>query len=143
VPRALSNARREPGHAQPPRVWSIAERRTLAWLIAFAAVVEAAAISPLVTRAAEIGATEILIVIGIGVLLFGIPRRGRLLRRAAERLRGTKDAAGAVKGEFLRGMHDDQPDARVAVVPPSAGDASPRSTRWPRRPRRPERAGRT
>jgi Sec-independent protein translocase protein TatA len=83
------------------------------------------------------GATEILIVIGIGVLLFGIPRRRRLRQKAAERLRGTKDAAGAVKGEFLRGLHDDQPDAHTAVVPPRAADASPRSTRWPRRPRQP------
>jgi hypothetical protein len=41
------------GHAQPPRVWSMAERRTLAWLVVFAIVLDAAAISPLVNGAAE------------------------------------------------------------------------------------------
>jgi Sec-independent protein translocase protein TatA len=81
------------------------------------------------------GVTEILIVIGIGVLLFGIPRRRRLRQKAAERLRGTKDAAGAVKGEFLRGLRD-EPDDLTAVGPPPAADASRRSTRWPRRSRK-------
>ena len=61
------------------------------------------------------GVTEILVVLGIIVVLFGVPRRRRVKRRAADQLRQTKDAIGTAKGEFLSGFRDEP--ARVQESP--------------------------
>jgi hypothetical protein len=79
------------------------------------------------------GATEILIVLGLIVALFGIPRRSKLRRRAADQVDKTKNAVGAVKGEFLSGLRDEPGEA--AVRDPVVGRAEPsRRKAW--RPKR-------
>jgi Sec-independent protein translocase protein TatA len=75
------------------------------------------------------GVTEILIVLGVIVVLFGIPRRAKLRRNAANRLDKTKDALGDAKGEFMSGLRD---EPREAVVP---DPVTPRQKRWGRRSR--------
>jgi Sec-independent protein translocase protein TatA len=83
------------------------------------------------------GATEILIILGIAVVLFGVPRRRKMKRKAASHLRQTKDWIGSVKGEFLSGMRDeaqprkDRDSERVVVLQEKAH----RRSTWLRRVR--------
>jgi Sec-independent protein translocase protein TatA len=82
------------------------------------------------------GVSEILIVLGLVVVLFGIPRRSKLRRKAGERLDKTKDAVGAVKGAFLGGLRDEPKKAEPVVVRADPPDgAKSKSKRWGRRSR--------
>ncbi len=82
------------------------------------------------------GATEILIVIGLIVALFGIPRRSKLRRRAADQIEKAKDSVGAVKGDFLSGLRDEpSPGAAgepVVVEAEASGRRRSSSKRWGR-----------
>ena len=69
------------------------------------------------------GVTEILIVVGVIVALFGIPRRSKLRRRASDKMAKTKDAVGSVKGDFLSGLREEPPPA-VAREPVVHAEAS-------------------
>ena len=81
------------------------------------------------------GVTEILIVVGVIVALFGIPRRSKLRRRASDQIEKTKDAVGSVKGDFLTGMRDEPPMAAarepvVVEAEASGGRAARLLKRW-------------
>ena len=77
------------------------------------------------------GVTEILVVLGIIVVLFGVPRRRKAKRRAAAHLQQTKDAIASARGEFLSGFRDDSPSAQRGPVAVSATGA--RQVPWWRR----------
>ena len=81
------------------------------------------------------GVTEILVVLGIIVVLFGVPRRRKAKRRAAAHLQQTKDALGSAKGEFLSGFRGDESRAQDGPVVVSAS-GSRRSPLWRRLLRR-------
>ena len=77
------------------------------------------------------GVTEVLVVLGIIVVLFGVPRRRKAKRRAAAHLRQTKDALGSAKGEFLSGFRDDGSGIQDGPVGVSASGG--RQSPWWRR----------
>ncbi len=85
------------------------------------------------------GATEILIVLVIGFLLFGRSRLPGMGRKAADQLRQTKDAVGEAKDEFKLGLHE--VDDAAAPLKETMREAKPRPargswlTRWLRRSR--------
>jgi Sec-independent protein translocase protein TatA len=78
------------------------------------------------------GATEILVVLAVIVVLFGIPRRRKAKRKATDHLRQTKDALGSVKGEFLSGLRDDAPP-KASVQEGTAGPRARHQSPWWRR----------
>ena len=73
------------------------------------------------------GATEILIVLVIGFLLFGRSRLPGMGRKASDQLRQTKDAVGEAKDEFKLGLHEvDDPSTPLKET---MRDAKPRPSR--------------
>ena len=81
------------------------------------------------------GATEILVVFAVIVLLFGVPRRRKIKRKAADHLHQTRDAVGSLKGEFLSGLRDEtsrKASVEEGAVTPRAG-AGQQSSWWRRR----------
>jgi sec-independent protein translocase protein TatA len=85
------------------------------------------------------GATEILIVLVIGFLLFGRSRLPGMGRKAADQLSQTKDAVGEAKDEFKLGLHEvDDPSAPLKETMREAKPRPARTswlTRWLRRSR--------
>jgi sec-independent protein translocase protein TatA len=69
------------------------------------------------------GPTEILIVVVLGVLLFGSSRLPGMARGAGKHLGKTKDAVGTFKDEFESGMREIDP---VAPIRETMRDADPR-----------------
>jgi Sec-independent protein translocase protein TatA len=80
------------------------------------------------------GVTEILIVLGLIVALFGIPRRSKLRRKATDRLGKSKDAVGAVKDEFLSGLRE-EPETTAAGKPGVVQTDAGERAWWRRRSR--------
>jgi Sec-independent protein translocase protein TatA len=84
------------------------------------------------------GVTEILVVLAVIVLLFGVPRRRKMKRKAVDHLRQTGEAVGSVKGEFLSGLREEA--SRKASIPEGVAgpraSASHQSSWWHRRLRR-------
>jgi Sec-independent protein translocase protein TatA len=77
------------------------------------------------------GVTEVLVVLGIMVVLFGAPRRRKVKRRAAAHLRQTKDAIGSAKVDFLSGFRDDGSRVQDSPVAVSASGGR-QSSLWRR-----------
>ncbi len=74
------------------------------------------------------GATEILIIIAIIVLLFGSTRLPKIARGTGKHLRKTKDSVGTFKDEFESGMREIDP---VSPIKETMRDADPRTTPAP------------
>ena len=74
------------------------------------------------------GATEILIIIAIIVLLFGSTRLPKIARGTGKHLRKTKDSVGTFKDEFESGMREIDP---VSPIKDTMRDADPRTTPAP------------
>jgi sec-independent protein translocase protein TatA len=69
------------------------------------------------------GATEILIIVVIIVLLFGSSRLPGIARGTGKHLRKTKDSVGTFKDEFESGMRSIDP---VSPIKETMRDADPR-----------------
>lgn len=69
------------------------------------------------------GATEILIIVAIIVLLFGSTRLPGIARGTGRHLRKTKDSVGTFKEEFESGMREIDP---VTPLKETMRDADPR-----------------
>jgi sec-independent protein translocase protein TatA len=74
------------------------------------------------------GATEILIIVAIIVLLFGSTRLPKIARGTGKHLRKTKDSVGTFKDEFESGMREIDP---VSPIKETMRDADPRTTPAP------------
>jgi sec-independent protein translocase protein TatA len=75
------------------------------------------------------GATEILIIVVIVVLLFGSSRLPGIARGTGRHLRKTKDSVGTFKDEFESGMREIDP---VAPIKETMRDADPRKAAAPK-----------
>jgi sec-independent protein translocase protein TatA len=75
------------------------------------------------------GATEILIIVVIIVLLFGSSRLPGIARGTGKHLRKTKDSVGTFKDEFESGMRSIDP---VSPIKETMRDADPRKAAEPK-----------
>jgi sec-independent protein translocase protein TatA len=75
------------------------------------------------------GATEILIILAIIVLLFGSTRLPGIARGTGRHLRKTKDSVGTFKDEFESGMREIDP---VTPVKETMRDAQPQKAATPK-----------
>ena len=75
------------------------------------------------------GATEILIILVIIVLLFGSTRLPGIARGTGRHLRKTKDSVGTFKDEFESGMREIDP---VKPIKETMADADARTTATPK-----------
>jgi sec-independent protein translocase protein TatA len=75
------------------------------------------------------GATEILIIVVIIVLLFGSTRLPSIARGTGKHLRKTKDSVGTFKDEFESGMREIDP---VSPIKETMSDADPRKAPAPK-----------
>jgi sec-independent protein translocase protein TatA len=75
------------------------------------------------------GATEILIIVVIIVLLFGSTRLPGIARGTGRHLRKTKDSVGTFKDEFESGMREIDP---VTPLKETMRDADPRKAAAPK-----------
>jgi TatA/E family protein of Tat protein translocase len=75
------------------------------------------------------GATEILIIVVIIVLLFGSSRLPGIARGTGKHLRKTKDSVGTFKDEFESGMREIDP---VSPIKETMRDADPRKAAEPK-----------
>jgi sec-independent protein translocase protein TatA len=78
------------------------------------------------------GATEIIIILVIVVLLFGSSRLPSIARGTGKHLRKTKDSVGTFKDEFETGMREIDP---VKPIKDTMRDAEPRKAGTPKDPR--------
>jgi sec-independent protein translocase protein TatA len=75
------------------------------------------------------GATEIIIILVIIVLLFGSSRLPRIARGTGKHLRKTKDSVGTFKDEFESGMREIDP---VTPLKETMRDADPSKATAPK-----------
>jgi len=75
------------------------------------------------------GATEIIIVLVVILLLFGSSRLPRIARGTGKHLRKTKDSVGTFKDEFESGMREIDP---VTPLKETMRDAEPRKAAAPK-----------